>query len=108
MQEPEIVVNTSIVSSLTNRNITPTQTKHNVAKLESNLNSDKLWLQMFQFEVQTQEQLDDFKILNEILQRNAILKEATIKATQESCAQLNKASGETKKILNQVFEEQHH
>ncbi|MBW0555814.1 hypothetical protein O181_095529 [Austropuccinia psidii MF-1] len=33
-QKPEIVVNTSRISSPTNRNITPTQTEHNVVKPE--------------------------------------------------------------------------
>ncbi|MBW0507812.1 hypothetical protein O181_047527 [Austropuccinia psidii MF-1] len=46
--------------------------------------------------------------MNEIFQRNAILKEAKIKAIQESCAQLRKVPEETKKRLNQVFEEQNH
>ncbi|MBW0490287.1 hypothetical protein O181_030002 [Austropuccinia psidii MF-1] len=69
-QEPEIVVNTSRISSPTNRNITPTQTEHNAVADESNLDSDKLWLQMSQFAVQTQEQLDDFKQLNGRLKRN--------------------------------------
>ncbi|MBW0557370.1 hypothetical protein O181_097085 [Austropuccinia psidii MF-1] len=46
--------------------------------------------------------------MNERLQRNAILQEAKIKAIQESCAQLSKASEETKTRLNQVFEKQHH
>ncbi|MBW0481991.1 hypothetical protein O181_021706 [Austropuccinia psidii MF-1] len=63
---------------------------------------------MSQSEVQTQEQLDDFKKLNEILKINEILQEATIKAIQESCAQLRKSSEETNKRLNKVFEEQHH
>ncbi|MBW0498175.1 hypothetical protein O181_037890 [Austropuccinia psidii MF-1] len=103
-QEPEIVVNTSRISSPTNRNITPTQTKYNVVTPESNLNSDKLWLQMSQFEVKTQEKLYYFKILNEILQRNEILQEAKIKAIQEIFYQLSKASEETNKRLNQVFE----
>ncbi|MBW0529857.1 hypothetical protein O181_069572 [Austropuccinia psidii MF-1] len=106
-QKPEIVVNTSRISSFTSRKITPTQTEHNVVTPESNINSDKLWLQMSQLSVQTQESLDDLKSLNEILQRNAILQEATTKAIQESCAQLNKASEETNKRLNQVFEEKH-
>ncbi|MBW0465589.1 hypothetical protein O181_005304 [Austropuccinia psidii MF-1] len=53
-QKPEIVLNTYRISSPTNRNITPTQTEHNFSTPESNLNSDKLWLQMFQFSVQTQ------------------------------------------------------
>ncbi|MBW0474525.1 hypothetical protein O181_014240 [Austropuccinia psidii MF-1] len=54
-QKPEIAVNTSRISSLINRNITSTQTEHNVVTPESNLKNDKCWLQMFQFEVQTQE-----------------------------------------------------
>ncbi|MBW0568110.1 hypothetical protein O181_107825 [Austropuccinia psidii MF-1] len=107
-QELEIIVNTSRISSPINRNITHTQTEHNVVTPESNLYSDKLWLQMSQFSVQTQESLNDFKRINKRLQRNAILQDATIKAIQESCAQLSKASEETNKRLNQVFEEQHH
>ncbi|MBW0485487.1 hypothetical protein O181_025202 [Austropuccinia psidii MF-1] len=54
-QKPEIVVNTSTISSLTNRNMTPTQTEHYAVTPESNLNSDKLRLQMSQFAVKTQE-----------------------------------------------------
>ncbi|MBW0465957.1 hypothetical protein O181_005672 [Austropuccinia psidii MF-1] len=104
-KEPEIVVHTSRISSPINRNITPTQTEHIFFTPESNLNSDKMWLQMSQFSVQTQESLDDFKRLNERLKRNAILQKATIEAIQESCAQLSKASEETNKRLNQVFEE---
>ncbi|MBW0491251.1 hypothetical protein O181_030966 [Austropuccinia psidii MF-1] len=100
-QNPEIAVNNSRIS-------TPTQTEHNVVTPEINLNSDKLWLQMSQFAVKTQELLDYFKMLNERFQRNAILQETTTKAIQESCAQLSKASEETNKILNQVFEEQNH
>ncbi|MBW0565293.1 hypothetical protein O181_105008 [Austropuccinia psidii MF-1] len=107
-QEPKIVLNTSRNSGPINRNITPTQKEHNVVTPESNLNSDKLWLQMTQFSVQNQEQLDDFKRLNKILQRNAILQEATINTIQESCSQLSKAFEETNNSLNQVFEEQHH
>ncbi|MBW0549567.1 hypothetical protein O181_089282 [Austropuccinia psidii MF-1] len=71
-QEPEIAVHTSRISSPINRNITPTQTEHNVVTPESNLNCDKMLLQMSQFSVQTQESLDDFKRINERLQRNAI------------------------------------
>ncbi|MBW0509236.1 hypothetical protein O181_048951 [Austropuccinia psidii MF-1] len=63
---------------------------------------------MSQFSVKTQEKLDYFKILNDRLQRNAILQEAKIKANQESCSQLIKDSEETKKRLNQVFEQKHH
>ncbi|MBW0460335.1 hypothetical protein O181_000050 [Austropuccinia psidii MF-1] len=107
-QGPEIAVNTSKISSPTNRNITPTQIEHNVVTPDSNLNSGKRWLQMSQFAVKTQEQLDYFKRLNERSQRNAILQEATIKAIQGSCAQLRKGSEETNKRINQVFQEKNH
>ncbi|MBW0551025.1 hypothetical protein O181_090740 [Austropuccinia psidii MF-1] len=107
-QEPEIVVNTPIISSPTNRNITPTQTEHNVGTTESNPSSDKLQLKMYQLSVQNQKKLYYFKRLNERFQRNAILQKTTIKATQESCAQLIKATEEIKKRLNQLFEEKHH
>ncbi|MBW0542863.1 hypothetical protein O181_082578 [Austropuccinia psidii MF-1] len=107
-QEQEILLNTSRISGPTNRNIYPTQTEHKFVIPESNLNKDKLWLQMSQFAVQNQEQVDYFKRLNERSQRNAIIQEATIKATQDSCSNLSKASEETNKGLNQVFEEQHH
>ncbi|MBW0470238.1 hypothetical protein O181_009953 [Austropuccinia psidii MF-1] len=63
---------------------------------------------MSKFAMQAQEQLVDFKRLNDRLKRNVILQEATINAIQESCAQLSKASEETNKRLNQVFEDPHH
>ncbi|MBW0510309.1 hypothetical protein O181_050024 [Austropuccinia psidii MF-1] len=103
-KKPERVVDTSRISSPTNRNITPTQIEHNVVTPESNLNCYKLWLKMSQFAVPTQESLNYFKRFNERLQRNAILQEATIKAIQERCAQLRKSSEETNNGLNQVFE----
>ncbi|MBW0464273.1 hypothetical protein O181_003988 [Austropuccinia psidii MF-1] len=55
-QEPEVVVNDSIISSPINKNMTPIQIEHNVVTPESNLNSDELWLQMSQFGEQTQKQ----------------------------------------------------
>ncbi|MBW0502895.1 hypothetical protein O181_042610 [Austropuccinia psidii MF-1] len=67
-QEPEIVVNTSRISSPINRNITPTKNENNVVTPESNLNSDKLWLKMSQFAVQTQEKLDELHRSNVRLQ----------------------------------------
>ncbi|MBW0489166.1 hypothetical protein O181_028881 [Austropuccinia psidii MF-1] len=88
IQNPDTAVNTTRISSPTNRNITPTQTEHKVVTPEKSL--------------------DYFKRLNKGLQRNALLQVAKIKAIQESCAQLSKASEETHKRLNQVFEEQHH
>ncbi|MBW0469864.1 hypothetical protein O181_009579 [Austropuccinia psidii MF-1] len=45
-QEPEIVVNTSRISSPNNRNITPPQNEHNVVTPEIDSNSDALWLRM--------------------------------------------------------------
>ncbi|MBW0505091.1 hypothetical protein O181_044806 [Austropuccinia psidii MF-1] len=54
-QEPEIVVNTSRISSLNNRNINPTQNEHSVVTPGSNLNSDSLWMQMSKFAEKTQE-----------------------------------------------------
>ncbi|MBW0463997.1 hypothetical protein O181_003712, partial [Austropuccinia psidii MF-1] len=41
-QEPEVVVNHSIISSPINRNITPTQMGHNSVSPDSSLNSDSL------------------------------------------------------------------
>ncbi|MBW0529011.1 hypothetical protein O181_068726 [Austropuccinia psidii MF-1] len=55
-QEPEIVLNSSRISSPNNRNITPTQNEHSVVTPESNINSDALWLQMSQFSEKTQKQ----------------------------------------------------
>ncbi|MBW0499058.1 hypothetical protein O181_038773 [Austropuccinia psidii MF-1] len=48
-KEPDIVKDTSRISSPTNRNITPTQTEQNSVTPDSNLRSDTLWLQMPQF-----------------------------------------------------------
>ncbi|MBW0507527.1 hypothetical protein O181_047242 [Austropuccinia psidii MF-1] len=63
-QEPEIVLNTSRISSPTNRNITPTQNEQTFVTPESNLNSDQLWLQMSKFEVQTKERFDELHMSN--------------------------------------------
>ncbi|MBW0496862.1 hypothetical protein O181_036577, partial [Austropuccinia psidii MF-1] len=51
-QESEIAVNTSRISSQSNKIITPTQNEHGVVTPESNSNSDALWLQMSQFSEQ--------------------------------------------------------
>ncbi|MBW0508373.1 hypothetical protein O181_048088 [Austropuccinia psidii MF-1] len=53
-QEPEIAVHTFRISIPINRKITPTHIEHNVVTPESNLNSDALWLQMYQFAEKTQ------------------------------------------------------
>ncbi|MBW0466901.1 hypothetical protein O181_006616 [Austropuccinia psidii MF-1] len=107
-QEPEIVLNSSRISSPTDKNITPTHNEHNVVTPERNLNSDQMWLQMSQFLVQTHERFDELHRGNERSKELTTLHEATIKAIQESCDKLFKASEETKKRLNQVFEDQYH
>ncbi|MBW0522758.1 hypothetical protein O181_062473 [Austropuccinia psidii MF-1] len=58
-KEPEIVVNTSRISSPNNNKITPNQNEHSFVKPESNLNSDSLWLQMSQFAEKTQKQFSE-------------------------------------------------
>ncbi|MBW0533221.1 hypothetical protein O181_072936 [Austropuccinia psidii MF-1] len=58
-QEPEIVLNTSQISSPNHRKITPTQNEHSVVTPESNLNSDALWLQMSQYAEKTQKRLSE-------------------------------------------------
>ncbi|MBW0525629.1 hypothetical protein O181_065344 [Austropuccinia psidii MF-1] len=58
-QEPEIVINTSSISSPNNRNITPTQNDESVATPSSDLNSDTPWLQMCQYAEQTQKQFSE-------------------------------------------------
>ncbi|MBW0576997.1 hypothetical protein O181_116712 [Austropuccinia psidii MF-1] len=107
-QEPEIAVHTSIISSPINRNITPTQIEHNVDTPDSNLNSDGLWLQMSQFSEQTQNQFAELQESHEGMKKLTASMDKIVKTLQEGYAQLSKASEETKKRLNQVFEEQQH
>ncbi|MBW0522242.1 hypothetical protein O181_061957 [Austropuccinia psidii MF-1] len=82
--------------------------EHEVVTPESNLNSDALWLQMSQFAEKTQKQFAELEA------RNAKMKKLTssigkiVKTLQEGHAQLSKASEETNKRLNLVFEEKHH
>ncbi|MBW0467479.1 hypothetical protein O181_007194 [Austropuccinia psidii MF-1] len=107
-QEPEIVVNTSRISSPNNRNITPTQNEHSVVTPESNLNSDSLWLQMSQFSEKTQKKFEELQESHERRKTLTAFMDKIVKTLQEGHAQLRKASEETNKRLNQVFEEQHH
>ncbi|MBW0531418.1 hypothetical protein O181_071133 [Austropuccinia psidii MF-1] len=107
-QEPEIAGYTSRISSPINRNINPTQTENNVVTPESNLKSDELWLKMSQFAVQTQNQLTGLQESHERMKTSTASMEKIVKTLQEGHAQLSKASEETNKRLNQVFEEQHH
>ncbi|MBW0532311.1 hypothetical protein O181_072026 [Austropuccinia psidii MF-1] len=103
-QEPEINVNTSRISSPNNRNITPTQNKHSVFTPESNLNSDALWLPRSQFSEQTQKHFSELKEIHERMKQLTASMDKIVQNLQEGHAQLRKASEETNKILNQVFE----
>ncbi|MBW0472635.1 hypothetical protein O181_012350 [Austropuccinia psidii MF-1] len=107
-QVPEIAVQTSRISSPINRNITPTQIEHNVVKPESNLNSDALWLKMSQFSEQTQKQFAELQASHAMMKTLTASMDKIFKSLQERPAQLSRASEETNKILNQVFEEQKH
>ncbi|MBW0540263.1 hypothetical protein O181_079978 [Austropuccinia psidii MF-1] len=107
-QEPEVVVNHSRISSTINRNITPTQIEHDAVSPESNLNSDALWLQMSQYAEQTQNQFEELEASHETMKKLTASMDKTVKTLQEGHAQLSKASEETNKRLNLVFEEQHH
>ncbi|MBW0520164.1 hypothetical protein O181_059879 [Austropuccinia psidii MF-1] len=107
-QEPEVVVNSSRISSPIDRNITPTHMDYNVVTPQSNLNSDALFLQMSQFAEQTQKQFAELQTSHERMKTLTASMEKIVKTLQEGHAQLRKASEETNKILNLVFEEQHH
>ncbi|MBW0553356.1 hypothetical protein O181_093071 [Austropuccinia psidii MF-1] len=107
-QEPEVVVNHSRISSPSNRNINPTQTEHNIVTSESNINSDTLWLQMSQYAEQSAKQFAEIESGQERMRITQASLEQVVKNLQEGYAQLSKASEETNKILNRVFEEQQH
>ncbi|MBW0542674.1 hypothetical protein O181_082389 [Austropuccinia psidii MF-1] len=102
-QEPEVAVNNPRISSLINRNITPTQIDHNVVTPESNLNSDALWLQMSQYAEQIQKQFSKPEASHERMKILTASMEKNVKNLQEGHAQLSKASEETNKRLNLVF-----
>ncbi|MBW0486040.1 hypothetical protein O181_025755 [Austropuccinia psidii MF-1] len=104
-QERNIVLHTFKISSPINRNITPTQIEHNVVKPEGNLNSDALWLQMSQFSEQTQNKFAKLQESHGRMNTLTASMDKIVKTLQEGHAQLSKASQETKRILNQVFEE---
>ncbi|MBW0574270.1 hypothetical protein O181_113985 [Austropuccinia psidii MF-1] len=107
-QEPELVVNHSKISSPLNRNITSSQIEHNTVSPESNLNSDALWLQMSQFAEQTQNQFAKLEAIHERMKALTASMDKIFKTLQEGHAQLSKASEETNRRLNLVFEEEHH
>ncbi|MBW0553455.1 hypothetical protein O181_093170 [Austropuccinia psidii MF-1] len=97
-QEPEVIVNHSRISSPSNRNITPTQTEHKIVTSESNINSDKLWLQMSQYAEQSAKQFAEIKSGQERMRETQASLEQIVKNLQERYAQLSKASEETKKV----------
>ncbi|MBW0493054.1 hypothetical protein O181_032769 [Austropuccinia psidii MF-1] len=68
-QEPEVGVNHSRISSPSNRNITPTQTEHNIVMSESNINSDKLWLQISQYAEQYAKQFAELEASHEMMKQ---------------------------------------
>ncbi|MBW0520583.1 hypothetical protein O181_060298 [Austropuccinia psidii MF-1] len=107
-QEPEVVLNNSRISSAINKNITPTQIENNFVTPASNLNSDPLWLQMSQDSEQTQKQFAELEASHETIKKETASMDKIVKTLQEGHAQLRKASEETNKRLNVVFEEQHH
>ncbi|MBW0461251.1 hypothetical protein O181_000966 [Austropuccinia psidii MF-1] len=102
-KEPEIVLNTSRISSPNNRNITPTQNEHTVVTPESNFNSDALWLQMSQYAVQTKKQSLKLQESHLRMEKLTASIDKIVKTLEEGHAQLSKASEETNKRLNQVF-----
>ncbi|MBW0469172.1 hypothetical protein O181_008887 [Austropuccinia psidii MF-1] len=102
-QEPEIVVTTSRISSPNNRNITPTQNEHSVVAPESNLNSDALWLQMFQYAERTQKKFSQVQESHDRMKTFTASMDKIVKTLQEGHAQLIKASEETNKRLNRFF-----
>ncbi|MBW0560656.1 hypothetical protein O181_100371 [Austropuccinia psidii MF-1] len=106
-QEPEVVVHSCRISSPLNRNITTTQIEHNVVTPESNLNSDVLWLQMSQYSEQNRNQFSELETSHERMKILTAFMYKIVKNLQEGHAQLSKASEETNKRLNLVFEEQH-
>ncbi|MBW0504958.1 hypothetical protein O181_044673 [Austropuccinia psidii MF-1] len=107
-QEPQVAVNNSRISSPLNRNITPTQIEHNTVSPESNLNSDVLWLQMSQYSEPTQKKFAELEASHGRMKKLTASIDRIVKPLLEGHVKLSKASEETKKRLNMVFEEQHH
>ncbi|MBW0493611.1 hypothetical protein O181_033326 [Austropuccinia psidii MF-1] len=80
---------------------------HNVVTPESNLNSDSLWLKIAQFAEKTQKRFSELQPSQERMKKLTASMDKIVK-TLQGYSQLRKGSEETKKILNLVFEEQHH
>ncbi|MBW0492187.1 hypothetical protein O181_031902 [Austropuccinia psidii MF-1] len=63
---------------------------------------------MFQFSEQTQKQFSELQESHERMKTLTVSMDKIVKTLQEGHSQLRKASEETNKRLNQIFEEQHH
>ncbi|MBW0496468.1 hypothetical protein O181_036183 [Austropuccinia psidii MF-1] len=63
---------------------------------------------MSQFSEQTQKQFAELEAIHETMKTLTASMEKIVKTLQEGHSQLSKAYEETNKILNLVFEEQHH
>ncbi|MBW0480439.1 hypothetical protein O181_020154 [Austropuccinia psidii MF-1] len=107
-KEQEVVVHNSRISSPINRDIPPTQIKHNVVTPESNLHSDALWLQMCQFYEETQKQFAELEASHERMRKFTASVNKIFKPLQEGHAQLSKASEEANERLDLVFDEKNH
>ncbi|MBW0469419.1 hypothetical protein O181_009134 [Austropuccinia psidii MF-1] len=105
-QEAEIIVHTSKISNPINRNITPTQIEHDVFTPKGNLNSDALLLKMSQFTEKNQKKFAELQASHERMKALTASMDKIVKTLQEGYSHLIKASEETNKRLNQVFEEQ--
>ncbi|MBW0476529.1 hypothetical protein O181_016244 [Austropuccinia psidii MF-1] len=68
-QEPEVVVHDSRISTPINRNIAPTQIEHNFVTPGSSLNSDALFLQMYQYAEKTQKQCSKLEAIHERMKK---------------------------------------
>ncbi|MBW0555703.1 hypothetical protein O181_095418 [Austropuccinia psidii MF-1] len=106
--DPQVVVISSKMSSPINKNITPSHIQHNVVIPESNLDSDALWLQMFQYSEKTQQQFSELEASHERIKILTASMDKIVKIPQEGHAQVSKASEEINKRMNLVFEEQQH
>ncbi|MBW0541981.1 hypothetical protein O181_081696 [Austropuccinia psidii MF-1] len=106
-QEPEVVENHSRISSPSNRNITPTQTEHNIVTSESNSNSDALWLQMSHYAEKSAKQFAELEASHQRMKKLTTSMDKIVKNLQEGHAKWRKDSEETNKRLNLFLEEQH-
>ncbi|MBW0530345.1 hypothetical protein O181_070060 [Austropuccinia psidii MF-1] len=82
-KEPEVVANHSIISSLIDRNITPTQIEHNLITPEGNLNSDSLWLQMSQYAEHTQKKFSELEASHERMKKLIASMDKIVKTLQD-------------------------